>query len=102
MRAFFKKIICTAKVFTDGMMAVNLVEVMSTTSWRDTVYSLGKMDENTLVDTKMIKNAEMVHSSGQMAGNTLALGKTANNMVKEFISTEVVMKERAPGKLVKE
>ena len=50
----------------------------------------------------MIRNADMVLLSGQMGENTLAPGKTVNNMVKEFTSIETEEKERVPGKMARE
>ena len=43
MKVFLKKIICTEKASIDGMMEENLEAHTSITSWRDTVYSLGRM-----------------------------------------------------------
>ena len=50
----------------------------------------------------MIRNAVMVLLSGQMGENTLAPGKTVNNMVKAFTSTEMEKREKVHGKMAKE
>ena len=66
MMVFLKKTIYTEKAFIDGTMVENLEVHMLTILWKDTAYSLGKMDENTLVDIRAIKNADTEHLSGQM------------------------------------
>ena len=50
----------------------------------------------------MIKNGDMVLSGGQMAENTLELGKTVNNMVKVYTMTEMEEREKVLGKMAKE
>jgi hypothetical protein len=49
----------------------------------------------------MIKNVDMELLSGQMGENTLEPGKTVNNMVKEFTSTEMEKREKVLGKMAK-
>jgi len=102
MKVFLKKTICTEKVSIDGMTEENLEEHTLTISWRDTVYSHGRMAVSMWVVIKMIRNADTVLSSGQMGESTLEPGKTVNSMVKEFTSTEMEEREKAPGKMVKE
>ena len=46
----------------------------------------GLMEENIKDNMSMIKNMEQVLSTGQMDGNTMVLGKMANNMVEENTS----------------
>jgi len=50
----------------------------------------------------MTKNADTVLLSGQMGGNTLAPGKTVNNMVKAFTLIEMEKREKVHGKMAKE
>ena len=45
-------------------------------------YTFGRMGENTLVHTKMIRNMVMVLLFGQMVDNTRDIGIKVYNMVK--------------------
>ena len=76
-RATGNKIICTDKVFTNGLMVESMKEAILTTRKKDLEYTLT-----------------------QMAAATEAIGKTESNMAKEYLSAQKVYQERANGKTV--
>lgn len=102
MKVSLEKTIYTVKAFTNGKTADNSKVPIKTTSWKATVSLPGRTVVSTLVRTKMIRNADKVHLNGLMGADILAHGKTENNMVKEFILTEIREKEKDNGKMVKE
>ena len=84
MRETFTTIIFMASANTSGQMAEYLMAIGLKTEWKAKVSSHGVMAVNTLENTKMIKNTDMVYSHGLMGGATMVSGTKASSMEKEY------------------
>ena len=68
-KVILMKIILKALVNTNGQTEEFITVNGPTTKWRDTVLSHGLTAENTLVNTKTIKNTDKDHLNGQMVAS---------------------------------
>ena len=61
------------------------------------VKSLGLMEDVTKVNINTIRNMDSVPSTGQMAENTLDIGKMVSNMVEDSTSCQMVRRRSENG-----
>jgi len=61
-------------------MVDNTKENGSTIIWTELVFTHGKMEDSTVVSTKMTRNTGMEFTLGQMVVHTLDIGAVVSNM----------------------
>lgn len=87
------------KVNILGMTVDSTVETGRTTTWMGMVFIPGKMEESTRASTKRIRSTDMVCTHGQMAGNMMESGLTADSMARASTYQRLVSIEKAFGKM---
>lgn len=79
-------------------MVENIKVNGSITIWMESVYTPGKTDASTKVNTRMIRNTASEFTFGQMEESTGATGPEVNNTVLEYTQFQIKAKNMDFGR----